>query len=333
MRIKYWLSIAACLLLSGCTHAVRIDSAAECSAVAYEPTYAQGFRILSNPADSTRLALEVYRPDTMRIAIPRGGFRSLVCMSSTYVGALSTLGADSCIAAVSGSRYLTNRDVANRAVDVGYEGAMDYERLLSVKPDLALIYGVGGESSIASKLAELSVPYIYISDFEEQNPLGRAEWIVALGALVGADGSSKFQEICTAYQPQTDSVAAVMVNAPYSGSWFIPGTENYMSQLLRDSGARLTAPQPAGVESRPIDLEEALPALKAAQFWLNPGQVETMKQVKALVPKANFSGQVWNQTADFFESGASHPHLVLDELKQIFQSTAPDSMRYFRRIR
>lgn len=331
--MRHWLSIASILLLSACTHAVKVDSAADYTQVAYEPEYAGGFRLLRNPADTTLLALEVYRPDTMRIAIPHGGYRTLVCMSSTYVGALSTLGADNRIAAVSGSRYLTNRAVAERAADVGYEGAMDYETLLSVKPDLALIYGVGGESAIASKLSELSVPYVYIADFEEQSPLGRAEWIVAIGALAGVDGSRKFKEIREAYRPDSDSIAAVMVNAPYSGSWFIPASENYMSQLLHDAGARLTAEQPQGVESRPIDLEQALPALKAAQFWLNPGQVETMEQVKALVPKADFSGQVWNQTADFFESGASHPHLVLDELKQIFLSTAPDSMRYFRRIK
>lgn len=331
--MRHWLSIASILLLSACTHAVKIDQTADYTQVAYEPEYAGGFRILRNPADTAMLALEVYRPDTMRIAIPRGGFRSIVCMSSTYVGALSTLGADDRIAAVSGSRYLTNRAVAERAADVGYEGAMDYETLLSVKPDLALIYGVGGESAIASKLSELSVPYVYIADFEEQNPLGRAEWIAAIGALAGVDGSLKFKEIREAYRPDSDSIAAVMVNAPYSGSWFIPGAENYMSQLLHDAGARLTAPQPAGVESRPLDLEEALPALKRAGFWLNPGQVETIGQVRALVPKADFKGQIWNQTADFFESGASHPHLVLDELKQIFRSTAPDSMRYFRRIK
>lgn len=331
--MKHLLFIAIAILMSACTRLVSLKDAEACTHPAYEPEYAHGFRLLCNPEDSALMALEVYRPDTMRISIPRGGFRSLVCMSSTYVGALSTLGADSCIAAVSGSRYLTNRAVADRAVDVGFEGAMDYEKLLSVKPDLALIYGVGGESSLAAKLSELSVPYVYIADFEEQNPLGRAEWLVAIGALVGVDGREKFREICEAYQPAPDSVAAVMINAPYSGSWFIPGADNYMSQLLHDAGARLTVQQPEGVESRPIDLEQALPALRQADFWLNPGQAETAEQVRALVPKADFNGRIWNQTADFFESGASHPHLVLNELQQIFRSQAPDSMRYFRRIK
>ena len=325
------LLIAACC---SCTHTVSIDTLPDdFSTEVYTPSHATGFRLLACDSDSTLLALEVYRPDTMRIAIPRGGFTQLLCMSSTYVGALTTIGADDRIVAVSGKQYLTNRRVAERAAEVGYEGAMDYEALLAAKPDLALIYGVGGESALAAKLAELSVPYVYISDFEEQSPIGRAEWMVALGALAGVDGTERFEQIRQAYRPVADSTAAVMINAPYSGSWFIPGRDNYMSQLLRDAGARLTAPQPSGYESRPIDREQALPALERADYWLNPGQAETMEQVRALVPQAKFGGSVWNQTPDFYESGASRPDLVLEELQKIFSASAPDSMRYFKRIR
>lgn len=321
------------LLCCACTRVVNIDRTEQYTVETYAPTHATGFRILANKDDTTLLALEVYRPDTMRIAIPRGGFNQLLCMSSTYVGALTTLGADDKIAAVSGKNYLTNRRVAKRAADVGYEGAMDYETLLAAKPDLALIYGVGGESALAAKLSELSVPYVYISDFEEQNPLGRAEWLVALGALTGIDGRYMFEAVENAYKPLTDSVAAVMINAPYSGSWFIPGKDNYMSKLLHDAGGRLTAPQPEGYESRPIDLEQALPALERAAFWVCPGQAETQEQLRALVPKARFGGGVWNQTPDFYESGASRPDLVINELQKIFSASAPDSMRYFRRIK
>lgn len=331
MKIKALILTA--LLISGCTRFVAVDKPEDYNRTVYEPGYATGFRLLANDRDSTLLALEVFRPDTMRIAIPREGFGRLLCMSSTYVGALSTLGADSAIVAVSGKQYLKNRNVARRAAEVGYEGAMDYEAILAAKPELALIYGIGGKSPLAAKLDELSIPYIYIADFEEQNPLGRAEWLVALGALVGVNATETFREIAEAYKPETDAVATVMVNGPYSGNWFIPGSGNYMSQLLRDAGARLTVGQPTGYESRPIDLEIALPALESADFWLFPGQVETLDQARRMVPKARFGGEVWNQTGDFYETGASRPDLVVDELKRILNCEAPDSLRYFFRLK
>lgn len=320
------------LIFTACTRVVKIDDAAEYTAVAYTPDYATGFELRSLPGDSSMMMLEVYRPDTMRIVIPKGGFHSLLCMSSTYVGTLSTVGTADRIVAVSGRDYLTDSDVKARAVEVGYEGAMNYEALLAAKPDVALIYGIGGESSLAAKLEELSVPYVYINDFEEQNPLGRAEWMVALGALTGVDGRARFAEIAGNYRPVAGSVP-VMINAPYGGTWFIPGKDNYMSKLIADAGATIVAPQADGTDSNTIDLEEALPALTDAQIWLNPGQITSLKQVKDLVPKAKFNGSVWNQTPDFYESGSARPDLVVRELQSIVNATASDSMRYFIRLK
>lgn len=323
--MKYLTIIA--LALCSCTRPVNIDRLDDYSQVAYSPEYATGFRVMTNGRD---YALEVFRPDTMRVAIPKGGYKRLLCMSTTYVGSLATLGADSTIVAVSGKKYLTtNID----AVEVGHEGAMDYEAVVAAKPELALIYGVDGASSLAAKFAELSVPYIYISDFEENNPLGRAEWTVALGALAGADGSAKFQEIKSNYRPEIEQVTKVMVNGPYSGTWFIPGAENYISRLIADAGGTLTITQPTGYQSKPVDFEKALPALESADLWLFPGQVDNLRQLKALMPKSRYVGPVWNQTADFYETGASRPDLVIEELKQIFKGTATDSLRYFRRLR
>lgn len=329
---KLIISLFLVIGITACTRTVLIKSADDYTREIYTPRYANGFRIYSIPSDSSQLALEVYRPDTMRIAIPIGGFRSLLCMSSTYVGNLSYLGADSLIVAVSCRDYLNDTIVKNRAVEIGYEGAIDYEAILSVKPDIALIYGIGGHSSIEGRLEELSIPYVYINDFEEQNPLGRAEWMVALGALTGTDRQHCFSEIVDNYRPAEGNVS-VMLNAPYSGAWFIPGRANYISRLISDAGGKICVNQQSGAESTTIDLEEAIPALAGAEIWLNPGQVSDLAAVKNLVPKAKVNAKVWNQTSDFFEYGAARPDLVLNELQQIFQGSASDSLRFFTRLK
>ncbi|MCM1310812.1 MAG: ABC transporter substrate-binding protein [Bacteroides sp.] len=328
---KYCLLIPL-LALCGCKNTPHCADAADFTQTVYEPEYATGFKIYSLPNDFGRQAVEIYRPDTMRIVVPEGGFKSVMCMSSTYVGALSQLGADSMIVAVSNRDYIVNPYVSHHAAEAGYEGAMDYEAILAAKPEVAMIYGIGGHSPIEAKLKELNIPYVYINDFEEQNPLGRAEWMVAIGALVGKDAAANFDAVKAAYCP-TSGETMVMINAPYSGNWFIPGRDNYMSKLITDAGGKLSASQQAGAESTVIDLEEAIPALNNSQVWLNPGQAGSLADAQRLIPKARINAEVWNQTSDFYESGASRPDLVLDELKMIFSGTESDSLRYFVRLK
>lgn len=318
--------------MCGCAHISSTPhNAADFCDTLYVPTHATGFKIYSLPGDSSQIMLETYRPDTMQTIIPHGGFNSLLCMSTTHIGLLAEIGRDSLIVAVSNKDYVTNPRVKTKAAEAGYEGAMDYETILSVKPDVALIYGIGGANPIAGKLEEIGIPTIYIGDFEEQDPLGRAEWMVALGALTGTDARARLAEVISGYTPVADSVP-VMINAPYGGNWFIPGKGNYMSQLIADAGGILTVPQPTGTESKPVDIEQALLSLAQADVWLNPGQVKTRTELKNAVPHATFTGKVWVQTPDFYESGAARPDLVLDELRQILSNRA-DSLRYFSEVK
>ncbi len=334
-RISFLLLILPLLAACSAPGGSRNADPADYPTGFYSPRHADGFALKSAAGDSTRLMLEVYRPDTMRIAIPRGGFGRFVCMSSTNVGMLDAIGRSDRVVGVSGRQYLTNAAVRSAAAEVGYEGAMDYESLLAVQPDIVLIYGIGGESQLAAKLSELGVTYVYISDFEEQSPLARAEWTVALGALAGTDARDYMARVEAAYRPVSDSVA-VMLNAPYGGSWFIPGKGSYMSRLISDAGGRITAPQPDGTDSRPIDIEVAVPALNSARIWLNPGQVTDAASARRLAPHARFGGEIWNQTPDFYESGAARPDAVVGELRQIFAGNADGAdgtMRYFTRLR
>ncbi len=334
---KLLILLAGMALLTACGGPVKLEPkhpVGDYSALFYEPAYAGGFRIFSLPSDSTMLMLETYTPDTMRVVIPRGGFQRLVSMSSTYVAHLEEAGRLERLVGASSPDYISSEAVrAMNLPDVGYDGAMDYERLVSVKPEMVLLYGIGGPSPIEGKLRELDIPYVYMSDFQEQTPLGRAEWLVATGVLAGVDMRSRFTEIQSGYRPESDSVS-VMMNAPYGGTWFIPGAEGYMSRLIYDAGGRIVAPQTPGTESSPIDSEQALMALASADVWLCPGASTNAAELRLAVPKSRFQGDVWNQTSRFYEDGAMRPDSVLGELKMIFKRMAPaDSLRYFYRVK
>ncbi len=331
--------------------------------VVYSPHHATGFTIRRVPGAESTL-LEVTDPwqgaDSVSrfIFIARGGETPprgimsvnggavrVVCMSTSQIGLLAAFGADSLVAGVSGMDYVTDPVVKLRRdeiADVGFEGAVDYERLISVKPDLVLLYGVGGPSAMEEKLAELGIPYIYIGDYLEQSPLGRAEWMVALGELTGrrSEAEMMFAPIAAAYDSIRTSIGQdgyrprVMLNAPYSDAWFMPPVTSYMVRLVSESGGEYVYPENKSGISVPIDMEIAAGLIGDSDLWLQPGQARSLAELRSMSPKISFDGPVFNSVADFWESGVARPDLVLADLNAIMNGEAADSvLTYFYRLK
>lgn len=327
----------------------------------YSPEYAGGFRILSIPgaestllevtnpwqgADSVKRYLFICRGDEPApsglISVNGDKVSRIVCMSTSQIGLLSAFGADSLVVGVSGMDYVTNdlvKSHRNVIADVGFEGAVDYEKLLSVTPDLVLLYGVGEPSGMEEKLSELGIPFVYIGDYLEQSPLGRAEWMVALGEIVGKrdESVSVFAAIPAEYERiKAEGMSArqpkVMLNAPYSDVWFMPPVTSYMVRLISDAGGDYAYPENKSDASLPIDMEQAITLLGQSDLWLQPGQARSLTQLRDMVPKAEFSGQVYNSSADFWESGVARPDLVLSDLVTIINGAADSSLIYFEKL-
>lgn len=342
----------------------------------YTPSDATGFSITSAPdgestlltvgnpwqgADSVASRLLLLRggeevPDGFQGAVLREGkAKRIVAMSSTYIAMLDALDELDRVAAVSGMRYIANENLRSRAdriIDVGNEQNADFELLVAAQPDLVLLYGVGGPSAMASKLDQLGIPYIYIGDYLEQSPLGKAEWIVAIGEIVGRrDKAIAFYNAVKArYEALTasvDSMAArpkVMLNSPYGDSWFMPGTENYMVRLINDAGGDYMLTENVGDTSVPVDMEKAYMLVGEADVWLNPGQITSNDELQRLLPRFADAevvrhGRVFNNNArsteaggnDFYESGTLNPDLILADLIAIFRGSEPQT--YYKQLK
>ncbi len=329
----------------------------------YPPEYASGFDIkgadgyessvitITNPwqgADSISTQLFIARggeaaPEGFTGQIIEGDASRIVTMSSTHIAMLDAIGEAGRVVGVSGIDYISNPVIVAKRDsigDIGYEGNINYELLLSLDPDIVLLYGVNGASSMEGKLKELGIPFMYVGDYLEESPLGKAEWIVALSELVGrrADGEEVFAGIPARYNELKKKVAdskadapAVMLNTPYGDSWFMPSTRNYVARLVKDAGGKYIYDRNTGNTSMPIDLEEAYRLTSEADMWLNVGNAGSLDELKASCPKfadtrCFRSGNVWNNTLrtnaaggnDYYESAVVHPDILLRDLVKIF---------------
>lgn len=339
----------------------------------YAPRHAGGFCILGAPgcasvmvesrnpwqgADSVCTRLLILRdgeeaPEGFDGQILHGDAARVVAMSSTHVAMLDALGRTGNIVGVSGRDFIST-PLGDDVADVGYDGNIDYEALMGASPDLVLLYGVGAPSAMEGKLRELGIPYIYVGDYLEESPVGKAEWLVAIGETAGMRDAAvrKFETIDSAYTAlcrRTDSVAErprVMLNTPYGDAWFMPTADNYMARLISDAGADYVCADLRGNKSATIDIEQAYMLASGADFWLNTGQTSDMRSLLAQCPRFAdtapvLAGRVYNNTLrstpgggnDFYESAIVHPDLVLRDLIKIFHpELVGEEFTYYRKV-
>ncbi len=345
----------------------------------YMLEYASGFDIkgadskqsvlltVTNPwqgADGIAVQLFIARdgetaPEGFDGQVLEGDAERIVAMSSTHIAMLDAIGEVDRVVGVSGIDYISNPDIQarrDRIGDVGYEGNINYELLLSLDPDLVLLYGVNGASGMEPKLRELGIPFMYVGDYLEESPLGKAEWMVALSEVVGcrSEGEKVFAEIPVRYNALKQRVAenaldapSVMLNMPYGDSWFMPSAGSYAVRLIEDAGGDYIYKKNTGNASTPIDMEEAYLLASAADLWLNVGMASTLGEVKAACPKfadtrCFRNGYVYNNNActnaaggnDYFESAVVHPDLLLRDLVKIFHpELVEEPFVYYKRLK
>lgn len=356
----------------------------------YVPTHASGFEILASD-DSPSTLLRIFDPwqgaegFEQQVFLSRDGERApagfagqvvrtparrIVCMSSSHVAMLEAIGEDSRIVGVSGIDYISNRYVnehrrCGEVRDVGYDSNLDFELITAMRPDAVMIYGVAGESrQLTAKFEEIGIPYIYIGDYLEQSPLGKAEWMRVAAEITGCGpkADSLFCGICDRYASVAAAVGCytaercedaatlprVLLNTPYRDTWFMPSAKSYMVRLIRDAGGDTYTPADGTTASQPVEMETAYMLAADADVWLNVGLCTSLAELTAQNPRfagipAVRDGRVYNNNArstpaggsDFWESGVMRPDIVLRDLAKILHPELyPDEeLHYYRQLK
>ncbi len=353
----------------------------EYNQVVYSPTEADGFEILGAP-DRESVIIRSSAPwqgaaadETRDLLILRGGEAApsgfhgqilsekaerIICMSSGHIAMISLLGDGEKIVGGSSLDYVTSPEIQSRRgelMEIGHEGNIDYEALVAARPDLVVLYGVNSANPMEDKLRELKIPYIYVGDYLEESPLGKAEWLVALGECLGKrrEAIEQFKPIKDNYNAMKAKVAAleqnsrpkVMLNGPYGDQWMMPPQGSYMVRLIEDAGGEYLYKGGKGNTSQAISKEEALKLTSQADRWLNVGGAfKSLTDVRRDIPlMANTEvvrkQQVYNNTFrstaaggnDFYESGIVNPDLILrDMIKIMYPDVVSEPFCYYERL-
>ena len=352
------LFVIACLLFScGGKPTKQTDNSLKLS---YTPKYAQGFELgnegatkvlrVRNPWQGASDVVYSYylkpdadpkKPDEIKTPV-----ENLICLSTTHIAYIDAIGKTNTIDGVSGSSYVSNATVRQgiadkRVLDVGYEGNLMYETVLSLQPDVVFAYGIGGEfAAIATKLNELGVKVVFFGDYLEDTPLGKTEWLMAVAAFFNCENEAETQlnEIFKNYndlsgkiKTETGSRPKVMMNAPWRDTWYIPGGKSYMIKLIEDAGGDFIFAGNDKRDSYPISLERAYSEALNADFWLNTNAAVSLDEIKQIDTRladipAYKNRKIYNNNArmtagggsDFWESGVMNPHIILMDVVKIF---------------
>ncbi|MDR0415662.1 MAG: ABC transporter substrate-binding protein [Prevotellaceae bacterium] len=332
----------------------------------YTPRYANGFCIDTGGGAKTLTVVNPFQNSkdvAYRYALSDTPPKRVICMSTTHVAFLRFIGREECIVGVSGAGRLYDPLLLAACArgdisDVGYDNTLNMEKILALQPDAIFAYGIAGEfSATAAKLEELGLKVIYIGEYTENHPLGKAEWAVAFAALFGCEQPTveKFAQVAATYEAVRDSVVAsgasktkTLLNAPWSDTWFVPGAQGNAAQLLSDAGGESVIALRNRRDSYPISIEQACRSAQSADIWLNVGQATTLSELRAMhklvetIP-AFRRGSVYNSTArmnpqggsDFFESGTVNPQLILKDIVKILHPElfTSDTLTYYRQLK
>ena len=224
-----------------------------------------------------------------------------------------------------------------------------------LNPDVVLMYGVSAANdAVTAKLRNLGIPYLYLGDYTEELPLGKAEWVVAIAEIMGCRerGEELFAQIVQRYNEvrgsvvRSDEAPKVMFNLPYQDVWYMPSDDSYMVQLVEDAGGcYIYKGKNLSGGSKGISLEEAYMLVSDTDIWLNAGQCSTMEELRNSAPHfANtpvvLASEVYNNNrrrteaggSDFWESAIVRPDVVLRDLVTIIAG-GDDETYYYQQLK
>lgn len=285
----------------------------------------------------------------------------IVVTNTSHIPMLEAVEEEQSLIGFPNTQYISSSKTRNlidkgKIQDLGNEQAINLELLLNLKPDVLIGFGVEQPLKMYDNISKMGIPVIMNSDWLEETPLGRAEWIKLFGILYGKSkiADSIFTQIETNYlnlktlASTSKHRPSVMSGSLFQDVWYTPAGESFFAQMLQDANAEYVWKSSKGTGSLSLNFEKVFANCKNADFWIAPGDYTNYNQIienhqlnKNFKPfqtqhiytyafqKNQFGGFY------FFEASPLHPDWVLSDLIQILhpEIVQKNKMYFFEKLK
>ena len=348
----------SCLLLTGC----KKEEASQLSAVAHnEVRHAKGFSLVrykgytvvkvNNPwpkaSKSYTYVLKEKNaslPDSLQqytsISVP---VRRIVVTSTTHIPSLELLHEENTLVGFPHLDYISSEKVrslidAGKVKELGSNQSINLEVMIDLQPEVIIGYGLDNNNPSLDKMEHNGLKVLLNGDWNEQTPLGKAEWIKLFGALYGKSDKANalFQTIENDYQntlrivSQVQEQPSILAGDIFEGKWYLPEGNSWGCQLLKAAKGNYLWADTKGTGSLSLSFETVLEKAKDADIWITSGQFNNLKEMTESNPhysqfKAFQNKNVYSFAGKkgktggvlYYELAPNRPDLVLKDIVKI----------------
>lgn len=232
-------------------------------------------------------------PDSLKefttINIP---IESIVVTSTTHIPSLEMLGVENSLIGFPHLDYISSEKVrsridAGKIKELGTNHDMNTEIVIDIAPSVIIGYGIDNNNPILDNLQKSGLKVMLNGDWNEETPLGKAEWIKFFGALYDLDEKANtiFNKIEKDYL-KTVEIAKKATTKPtilagdmFEDKWYLPRGTSWGSQFLKEAQSQYLWQETKGTGSLSLSFETVLDKAKNADLWITSGQFSTLKEM------------------------------------------------------
>lgn len=301
-------------------------------------------------------------PDSLKqYTVLQVPLKSIVVTSTTHIPSLEMLGVENTLVGFPDTKWVSSEKTralidSGKVKEAGKNESLNTEVIIDLAPDAVVAFGVDSNNKTLEGLQRAGLKVLYNSDWTEQSPLGKAEWIKFFGALYGMDDKADtlftriekdYTEAKTLAQKVTQK-PTIVAGAMLNDQWYLPQGGSWAAQFMADAGGNYLWADSEGTGSLNLSFETVFEKAQGADFWIGPSQYTSLAEMEKANPhykefKAFKNKQVYSFSTKtgktggliYYEMANNHPDLVLMDLTAILhpEQLPGYKLQFFERLK
>lgn len=274
------------------------------------------------------------------IAIP---VKNIVVTSTTHIPSLEMLDKENTLVGFPHLDYISSEKVrarieAGKVKEFGNNKDLNTEVVLNLQPDVIIGYGIDNNNPVLDNLQKSGLKIMLNGDWNEETPLGKAEWIKFFGALYGKqkEANELFSKIEQDYLntikivKNITSSPTILAGDMFEDRWYLPKGTSWGSLLLKEAKGNYLWHETSGTGSLSLSFETVFEKAKNADIWITSGQFSSLKEMTDRNPHYaqftafknknvySFSGKKGKTGGVlYYELAPNRPDIVLKDIVKI----------------